>query len=59
MGRTVPLAEQGRQSSYAEKGNEVAPRFDPFDPVNEDKHQKLYDHYGKPRDYETPAAPMY
>ena len=38
---------------------EVAPRFDPFDPVNEDKHQKLYDYYGKPRDYETPAAPMF
>ena len=28
---------------------EMAPRFDPFDPVNEDKHQKLYDYYGKPR----------
>jgi hypothetical protein len=29
---------------------EMAPRFDPFDPVNEDEHQKLYDYYGKPRD---------
>jgi hypothetical protein len=38
---------------------EMAPRFDPYDPVNVDKHQKLYDYYGKPRDYETPAAPMF
>ncbi|QXD33566.1 hypothetical protein [Candidatus Pelagisphaera phototrophica] len=38
---------------------EMAPRFDPFDPVNEDENQKLYDYYGKPRDYETPAVPMF
>ena len=30
----------------------MAPRFDPFDPVNEDENHKLYDYYGKPRDWE-------
>ena len=38
---------------------EMAPRFDPFDPVNEDENHKLYDYYGKPRDWETPAAPLF
>lgn len=38
---------------------EIAPKFDPCDPVNKDKEQKLYDYYGKPRDYETPAAPLF
>ena len=38
---------------------EMAPRFDPVDPVNEDENHKLYDYCGKPCDWEMPAAPLF
>ncbi len=38
---------------------EMAPRFDPCEAVNRDEEHRLYDYYGKPKDWETPAAPMF
>ena len=45
--------------SLLRKQIEMAPKFDPCDPVNHDAQQGLYDYYGKPRDREMPAAPMF
>jgi len=38
---------------------EMAPKFDPCDPVNDDDHQHLYDYYGRPRGWETSAVPKF
>ncbi len=38
---------------------EMAPKFDPHALVNGDELEGLYDYYGKPRDRDEPAAPMF
>ena len=38
---------------------EIAPKFDPYDPVNKGEEDRLYDYYGKPRHPDTPAAPLF
>ncbi len=38
---------------------EIAPRFDPCDPVNKDKEDHLYDYYGKPHPRDVPIGPIF
>jgi len=37
----------------------MAPKYDPYELVNEDAQQHLYDYYGKPRHSESLAAPFF
>lgn len=49
----IGWGEKTAKVDLLRKQIEMAPKFDPSDPVNQDAHKHLYDYYGRPRYQES------